>query len=603
MNKLLFLTVVLLFGLSAKAQVTFKATAEKVVEVGEMFRLTFSVNAQATGFRASKINDFRTIAGPSSSTSQSYSIVNGKASQSIETAYTYTLLAEKEGKFSIPAALITVDGKTYTSNELQIEVVKTGGSATNSSDTNGKNPAPAEISSEDLFLNVSFNKSEVYQGEPIVATVKIYAKNAELRDLGALSPAYTGFWRHDLPTPSRITLEREKLNGKIFQSGLLRQDLLIPQSSGKLTIPPMEIEAIYQYKVGQQRDFFGRIVDMYDSKQTTVKSSTKTITVKPLPPNKPADFSGLVGTNFTISAELTNENIKTDEGTTLKITVSGNGNIKLYDMPALSFADGLDAYPPEGKDNTTVTSAGTSGKKTFSYFILARKPGTYTLPAVTISYFDPQSASYKTITTKEFKLNVEKGANYSESAASVVTPNSAQSEVKDLDTDIRYLKTDVSLNKKDTYFAGSALFYSLFPLLFGAFIIPVFIYRNRIKRNADVVATKNRLAAKISQQRLRKAGEYLKLNQKTEFYKEILTALWGYVSDKLTIQASELSKQTISERFDNEELSSRIVQILETCEYAQYAPVSADEQPDSVFEKAKTIILDTEKYFSEKAKS
>ncbi len=595
MNKLLSIIFSILFSVQSFAQVTFKATSEKVVEVGEMFRLSFTVNASATGFRAPKISDFRVLSGPNSSTSQIMTVVNGKMLQTIETGYTYTLLAEKEGKFTIGAALVTVDGKTYTSNEIAIEVIKSGAGAT-PSPQNGTSGNDAKTpSSEELFLNVSFNKTEIYQGEPLVAAVKIYAKDVELRDLGSLAPTYTGFWRAELPSPSRISLQREKFNNKIYNSGLLRQDLLIPQNSGKLNISPMEIEAIYQYKIGQRRDFFGRIVDVYDNKQTTVSSSSRTITVKPLPAGKPENFSGLVGSEFKISASLTNESIKTDEGTTLKLTVSGNGNIKLFDMQALTFQDGLDAYPPEMKDNTSVNSAGTTGAKIFSYFILARKPGNYTLPPVSISYFDLKSESFKTLSTDSIRLNVSKGDNYSETKTSELNTETMQSEVVNLDTDIRYLKSETDLYKTDSYFAGSTLFYLLYLLLFAAFVIPVIIFRKRIKQNADIAAMKNRKAAKISKQRLAKAEQFMKQHNNEAFYKEILTALWGYVSDKYSVPVSQLSKPKIIEIIDNQELSVKITTLLEKCEYAQYASADAENQPEKIYQDAVNFIGEIEK--------
>ncbi len=579
----------MILQINLQAQINFKASAEKVVEQGEMFRLSFTVNAQASGFRAPKISDFTVLAGPSSSTSQSYSFINGKQTQSFETGYNYTLRADKVGTFTIPPAQVTVNGKTYTSNSLKIEVLKSGTASASGNNTG----ASGSHNSGEIFVRINLSKTEVYQGEPIVASVKIYVKDMQLSDLTPASPAYNGFWHDELPTASRITLNREKYNDQIYSVGLLRKDLLIAQSSGKLIIPPMEMEVLVREKVGQRRDFFGRLVNVYDDAKRKIKTPARTIIVKQLPAGKPAGFSGLVGTNFKIEASFSENNIKTDEGTNFKLKISGNGNIKLFNMPDLSFPSGLDAYPPETKERISSNAGGTSGYKIFDYFILAREPGEYNIPPVKISYFDLNSLSYKTLQTDAYRIHVSKGENYSGGNHTTVSPNDAQSSVVNLDNDIRYIHADTRLHKKGELFACSNSFYALYLVVFLLFLIPVFIRRKRIKENANIAQTKNKYAAKISRKRLKKAAGFLKSNENEAFYKEVLTAVWGYLSDKLNISTAELNKERVKSELSDNELAERIVSLLDTCEYAQYAQV--ESQPAEIYEQAKKIIQDMEK--------
>lgn len=584
MKKILILIFLLKITFCLSAQITFKAEAPKLAEVGEMIGLKFVVNAEASGFRAPKFDrSLKVISGPNRSQSQSMSIINGRTSKSYENSYNYTLLPQKEGKFTIPAAQVTVKGKTYRSKPIVIEIVKSSGNGVNEDGSSG--------TSGEIFLRMNLNKTNIYYGEHLVAELKIYVRGTRLTDLGPASPTYNGFWHTELPTPNRIQLHREKLNGKIYKSGLLRRELLIPVNSGKLSIPEVELEVMLREKIGTRRNFFGQIVDVYDNLKKTIKSPARTITVKPLPSGKPASFSGLVGKDFKLEAALSETEIETGEGSMLEIKLSGTGNIGLFNPENPEFPPGLEDYPPDTLQNISNTSGGTSGTKIFKIYLLANKPGNYNLDPVEISYFDLESETYKTLKTNEMLLEVKKGENY--------VPGSRQTAggtVKNRNTDIRYIKSGGNFTEKGNYFAGSSLFYSLYGIAFLLFLIPVIIKRKRIKENADIAKTRNRKAAKISKKRLKKAAVHLKRNNKTEFYKEMLNALWGYISNKLTIPTSELTKERVKREISEQELAEKTVQILDTCEYAQYAPVSEDEQPEAIYERAVRLIGEFEKY-------
>ncbi len=592
MKKLIYiLSALSILGTEVSAQITFKASSNKVVEIGENFRLNFTVNANGSNFKPpSSFAGFRVLAGPSTSTSSSYQWINGKASQSISNTYSYILQATREGKFTIPTAKITVDGKEYTSNSLTIEVVK--GSANTDIATEKDAQQNTGNIKDRIFVRIALNKTKVYLGEQIIATIKIYTK-VGLRAFNDFKfPAYTGFWSQDIETPSQISLQRENIKGTIYNVGVLRKTILFPQRSGKIKIDPFELDCIVQQKAGKRRNFFGELVDVYKDVEVQLVSNPRTVTVMPLPVGKPASFSGAVGTDFKLSANIDRNKIKNNESLTLKVKISGNGNLKLIDKINIDFPQTFEVYDPKIKENISNTAAGARGTKTFEYLLIPREQGDYVIPAIKFSYFDVNSKSYKTLSVKDIPVKVEKGDAVDLSSTSISV---SKEDIRTLGADIRFIKQNkFELKPIDKTFFGSLSFYLYYLISLFLFIVFVFFMRNKIKQNANAVLMRNKRANKISKKRLKMAAAYMKQNNKEEFYNEIIHALWGYLSDKLNIPVSELSRETVKETLQKhkvqEETISNFLKVIDDCEFAKYAPAGESSSLKEDYQRASEII-------------
>jgi len=589
--KKVFLTVIILSYISNVliAQVTFKASANKVVELGENFRLNFTVNSNGTGFLPPDLSNFSILAGPSTQTSTSFQSINGKTTQAIANTYSYIIQGRKEGKFTIGKAKITVDGTTYESNTLTIEVIK-GNASTNSETIVGNNVSSSKKG--DIFARINLNKTSVYQGEQLIATLKIYDRVG----LSALNdykfPAYTGFWSQDIEVPTRPSIVREKVNNKIYGTVLLRKSILFPQKSGNLRIEPFEVECIVKEKAGQRRNFFGELVDIYRDVPKKLTSAPRTIKVLPLPANKPASFTGAVGSNFKFSVNVDRTELKSNESITVKVTISGSGNMQIVDKINLNFPASFEVFDPKVNNNISNTGAGANGSKTFEYLIVPREPGNYTIPAVQFSYFDIRSKSYKTLTAKELKFKIEKGDN---SQLYTTSQGLTKEEVQSIGSDIRHIvEDDFELHKQAYSFFGSFSFYIFYLVSFIISLVTIIVLRKKIAQNQNIVLQKNKKANKISRKRLKVAANFMKQTDKEAFYDEVIRALWGYLSDKLNIPVSDLSRNTVKEtlvdRKIDEVIINSFVEIIDNCEFAKYAPTSIENQMEQDYDKARQVI-------------
>ncbi len=580
----IFILSILTVQLLAQS-VEFKATAPKVVAVDEQFEMVFEVNAQGAGFRPPDLNDFA-YSGPMTSSSMNTSIVNGQISQEVSYSFTYVMQPKKEGKFTIKPAEITVKGKKYTSNSLVIEVAKGNSSPNNQSSGNQQQTdAGIDVNNSELFIRVDVDKTSVFQGESLVATVKIYTK-LKLDRLGEMKfPTFDGFWTQDI-SPKQVTLERENVGGVVYNTVVIKQMILFPQLSGDISIGVAEAECYILKKV--------RPVNWFDNGYREVvqkiKSNPKTIKVKALPANKPASFYGAVG-NFKMETSIDKQDVKTNDGITLKVTISGSGNLKLIEVPKVKFPPDFEVYDPKIDDKLSNSGSGMSGSKVVEYLIIPRNAGDFTIEPVTFSYFDTKGDRYVTLTSNEYKIHVEKGA----SDTTRIISSYGKTDVQIIGSDIRFIKTGkVNFTKKGDFLYGSNLFYFAYLIPLLIFIIFFVIYRKKVQESANLQLVKNKRANKISKKRLRVAANYLKENNKKLFFEEILKALWGYLSDKLNIPISELHKENIKETLVkhniDEELINSFLEVLNTCEYAQYAPLSDEGQMDRTYNEASTVI-------------
>lgn len=605
--RLIGLLLMLLVGFGVSAQdVSFKASAPSVVELGEHFRLAYSVNKRGNDPQIPTFEGFDLLMGPSTSSSSSFSMVNGQVTQSQAFTYTYVLQGVKEGVYQIPPATITIDGKQYKSNALKIEVVKGsgnqgGGQAARQGNHLPQSGTSGEVNDENLFLKVDVNRKSLYIGENLVATIKVYSR-VDLANLERPKfPAFDGFLAEEIPTPERIELTRETYDGKVYQVGIIRKMLLFPQHAGEITIEPFELECIVRERVTGSRSFFDDFFQNYRDVSVKRKSRPVRIDVKELPSeDKPLGFSGMVG-NVVMATSLSTDTVKANEAITYKVTVKGTGNLKLLPAPSISFPHDFEVYDPKINKDIKTTATGMSGTVTFEYLLLPRYAGEYKIPAVQLSYFDPSTGSYKMLGGKEYDIHVLKGAEKAGEGSDNVVRSFKKEDVKFLGEDIRYLKSgNLNLHAKGVQFFMTPLYLAAFLIPFILFIIGALLNRRRIKANADLVRVKNKTANKMAGKRMKLAASAMKGGNTELFYDEVLKALWGYVSYKLNIDKSELNRDNITDILTRKgvevALQHEFMNILDECEFARYAPgINPTEKMDHVYREGISVITKLDK--------
>ena len=595
LRKLKLILFALLLSLPGWAadKISFTMEAPQVVELGEQFRLAFSVNAKGTNLKLPDLGDFDVLMGPSTSQSTSFQIINGVSSQSVSFSYLYVLRAKKEGRFNVAPGSITVDGTEYKSNSQSIEVVK-GSAKPSSGGVDTPTSTPGTVPKSDLFVKLNLDKRSLYKGEHLTATIKIYSK-VNLNGFEDISiPNFEGFWAQDIQLPQQISLQRETYNGEIYNVGTLKKSLLFPQQTGIISIGSVKIDCIVQQRVKKSQSIFDDFFDSFANVKATIVSEPVSVNVLPLP-IAPAGFSGAVG-KFDIRSSITSKNVRENDAITIKLDVTGNGNIKLINPPKISFPADFEVYDPKTNSNFSASDQGLNGNITFEYLFLPRFAGSYTIPAVNFVYFDTDSKRYVSKTTEEYQIKVSKGDGTHAQTVNAV----AKEDLKQIGSDIRYLKTtNTQLQPKGYTFFGSFAFYLLY--LAGALTLLAIYLLNqkRIRENANVARMKNKKASKVALKRLKEASSHLHAGDDEKFYESVTRAFWGYLGDKLTIPASELSREKASDELAGHNVSKaiidRFVQILDTCEYARYAPGGGTAKMHELFDEATEVMSVMEK--------
>lgn len=594
MRKLVFLFILFItVGSVLKAQeVSFKASAPEAVVVGQQFRLSFTVNAEGKDFRAQEMPDFDVLMGPTQSKSYNTSWINGKTSSETTITYTYVLLAKKEGTFTIPPATVKVKNSNYTSNGVSIKVLPPD--QTDKAQASAGSAAASGISNSDYFVRMEVSKRSVYEQEGFLVTFKLYA--SQMCQLNRQKfPEFEGFLAQEIDLPDKQWV-KDHYNGRNYWTVTLRQTVLYPQRSGKLTIDAGSFEA--GIRIRMQRQGGGSIFDdFFDSGYQNVSKELKTspviIDVKALPSGKPSSFSGAVG-NFTMNAEISSNQVKTNEAVTVKIKIDGNGNLRVLKNPEVKFPNDFEVYDPKVENNTRTTTTGVSGNKVIEYMAIPRYAGDFEIPAIQFSYFDTKTGAYKTLSSQPFKLHVEKGAE-GEGGAPVVSNFTNRESVKFLGNDIRYLKVKgIHFIPVEEIFFGTFVYLMCYLIPAILFLVFFLIYRKQVKENSDLALVRTKKANKMAVRRLKNAGKFLKENKKEEFYEEVLRALWGYLSDKLNIPQAELTKDNVENELMkygvSEELIKEFLDILNTCEFARYAPVQTSDAMDKLYEQTVNAI-------------
>lgn len=600
MRKIIFLLFTILAAWQVKAadKVRFVAEAADVVVSGDQVRLVFTVNSQdIKDFRAPSIKGFDVLMGPSRSQQSSIQIINGKRTSNSSTAFTYILLAGSPGTYTIPAASVEVNGEKVFSNAISIKVLPQDQNSGNSGNNGGgsasssrSQAAGSRISANDLFITATASKITVHEQEAILLTYKVYTV-VNLRQLYGKMPDLKGFHTQEVELPQQKTFTLEHYKGRNYNTTVWSQYVLFPQQTGKLEIPSITFDGVVAQQTVSDDPFDaffngGGYVEV-KKKITTPKV---VINVQPLPA-KPAGFSGAVG-EFKLASSINATDVKTNDAVTIKLTLSGTGNMKLIGTPEVKFSQDFEIYDPKVTDDYKLTNSGLTGTKTFEYLAIPRHAGNFTIPAVEFTYFDLKSNSYKTLKTEAYNLKVAKGQG---NADQVISDFTNKESVKMLGKDIRFIKLgDSSLRPKGDFFFGTVGYYLCYLIPLLLFVVFAVIYRQKALENANVAKVKTKKANKVATRRMKLAGKLLAENKKNEFYDEVLKALWGYISDKLSIPVSQLSKDNIEAELTNygvqEALIAEFIGVLNECEYARYAPGNENEAMDKVYSASVEVI-------------
>jgi tetratricopeptide (TPR) repeat protein len=610
MKRIVFFFYMTIAAVAAYAQ-TLTGSAPSHVSVGEQFRLTYTVNTQnVSDFRAGNIPDeFEVLIGPNRSMQSSYQMINGHTSSSSSITYTYIVVATKNGSFTIPAAHVVVGGKSIASNTLKITVSGTpqnqsnGGSGRRQRDDEGAElrDAGSRISGSDLFIKVSANKRRVYEQEPILLTYKVYTL-VSLTQLEGKMPDLKGFHTQEVELPQQKSFKVETVNGRPYRTVTWSQYVMFPQITGKLQIPSLTFNGIV---VQQNRNIdpfeaFFNGGSGYIEVKKQIQAPGIEIQVDPLP-QRPSNFSGAVG-RFNISAQVDKTDVKANDPVSLRVIVSGTGNLKLIKQPEVLFPKDFDKYDAKITDKTKLTANGLEGSMIYDILAVPRHQGKYEIPPIEFTYFNTATKKYETVKSEGFTLNVAKG-----SGSSSVNDFTGQEDLQLLNKDIRHIKTgDTRQHSLDDFFFGSTGYVVSIILLALVFVSLFVIFRQRAIENANITKRRAGKANKVATKRLKKASRLMEENKPGEFYDEVLRALCGYVGDKLNIPVEQLSHDNISmrlsERNVDENTITQFIGALDECEFERYAPGDPKGNMNKVYEKAMTAIEKIEDTMKKKGK-
>ena len=576
--------------------VRFTANAPRTVVVGEQFYVKFAINADAKEFQAPSFAGLEVLFGPSQSSSSSINIVNGNMTRSYVITYTYVVMAPKEGEYTIEGASVRSDKSTYKATAVTVKALPANQTASQHAGANSAQQGTAAggngVSNDAAFVKMFLSKTTPYEQEGVLATFKLYTKyNCGLSN--AKFPEFEGFLVHEVDLPDQKQWSVESYNGVNYKTVVLHQVVLYPQRAGKLKISRGRFDATVrlQNTSSDPSNIFDSFFSTYRDVNKTLTTPEVSLNVKPLPQNKPASFNGAVG-RFKLSSECTPTSVKTDESITLKVKLSGSGNVKLLKNPTVDFPNDFEVYDPKVDSKINVTAAGASGSKTIEYYAVPRYAGSFTVPSVQFSYFDVAAGKYKTLKSKPYTIVVEKGEGSADPTR--ISNYTNKEEVRSLGDDVRYLKVGAYRSLSAEPFFGSISFTLALAVPFVLFIFLVILFRKQIKERADLSLRRNKQANRVAKRRLRVAEKVLKANQRDLFYEELHKALWGYLGDKLLIPTADLTRDTIVARLADkgasDDVTAEVVAILDSCEFARYAPSTDQNSPAELYRRSTALI-------------
>ena len=583
----------LMCAYAAAAQNSFTVDAPAVVSTDEIFRVVFTATYESgkiSDFTPPSFEGFEVLAGPVQSTSTNYQNINGQSSTTHTRSYTYTVRVVQEGKVTVPSASIKIGKDTYTTDPKTVEAVK-------GQVPDGGSSSAGQRAGDDLRLRVSVSKTRVVVGEPVIVTLKLYVQSSAISGFEDVRfPTFDGFWSQEIDAPQNIQFVRENYDGQIYNAALLRRYMLLPQQTGTLTIEPSELVCLLQIQAEQTgpRSIFDDFFSSYQTIRKRVASEPVTINVSALPAGAPASFTGGVG-SFRLSAGFDSDSVAAHEATSLKITISGTGNINLVDAPKVRLPADFESYDVRKTENITTGASGSTGTLTFEYPFIPRAPGTFDLEPVEFTYYDIDAGRYRTLSSGPLSLKVGEGTR---TDAAVIPSGVSKRSVESLGEDIRFISTTTNLRK-----AGRMMVYSpamiIIPtvILLAAAAVWVLLARSIVRRS-DVAGTRNRKAMKVARARLKNASAFLRQGLYGAFYEELHKALHGYISDKLMLPVADLTRERIGEelraRGKDEAVIQELSDILDACEYARYAPASGSEAMEKHYQQAVKVISQIE---------
>ncbi|MDR0725863.1 MAG: BatD family protein [Prevotellaceae bacterium] len=578
--------------------------APTIVAVNEGFQIMYSISYSPDKKKISKFippesfSDFNRIAGPVESFSASYTNINGTNTHVETRIFTYYLKALKEGVFDIPEAEVQFNnGESVKSKKRAIEVVKENANASSGSQqTQTQTRNPEEISPDDLFIRMEFNRQTAYKGEPLILTIKLYWHNVAVTSLTKFGmPTLAGFDHQELQVAANeAKAHQQKYNNKVYNTIVLARLVLNPLRAGEITLAPLETNV--EIQLPQQQRTSRDIADLFFGQQRRtavkqLKSKPVTLNIKDFPAGAPLSFNGATG-NFTLTAKVDKDKITANQAITYSVTVSGTGNFKQVTPPSLQFPDKFDKYDPKTTDNVKITETGGAGSKKFDYVLIPRSAGEFELPAAEFSYFDTRKGDYVTLKSNPIRLEVEKDPSGTNIQPITSMPMVTGKKVEHLGNDIVFIKTaPLAAFKPSGYvFFASSDFWLLFAAIILIFAIICFIMRKVAKDKQNVALMRNKKANKVAISRLKQSAKLLKADDRTGFYEEVAKAVWGYISDKLNMQGSEFSRDRVQEKLASQNVPQEnidlLIAVMENCEYARYAPGGNHEGMEDMYNEA-----------------
>ena len=558
------------------ASVSFRVEAPSQVIEGNKFSITYVLENSPEypqNIEIKEIPNCRFLFGPAIMQSSSDITTNGKRRHSSSVRYTYTYRAEKQGTVKISAANAIVGGKTLSTRPVSLEILPPDRSATNTSGNRTQSvqvydidtqTADKPIGHNDVFVRIVLSKPSAYVQEGVLCSIKLYSKYQISKFLTNVQPSYNGFMAQEVPV--QLQGKFENVNGENYYSYVVKQSVLFPQQSGQLKISSGSYElTVVQFETINTA--FGRMRSPVE-KTIKLQSNSASLDVRELPTPRPADFTGAVG-NFKVSCVLPENQVRTNEASSVKIVVSGSGNLKGLTMPKFNFPSQFDMYDPQTVVSANPSGSTLTGKVEAEYTFVPQSVGTFKIEGTSFSYFNPASEKYEHVNIEGFNLNVAKGT-----ASNAVRYN--HEPMRDI---LPIYTGEMHLSKDVAYILGgwhNVLFYVVLSVVF---LFVAFLYRRTLKLRANEMLMKRKGANKIAIKRLKRAKRFLQKGLSDQFYEEMLTALWGYFSDKLSIPVSELNRDNISKELTNygmyEADIDRIIRILDECEFARYAQSAA----------------------------
>ena len=592
---LLAFTVIFAAATAAKAQnVDFSVKAPSQVIQGQTFAVEFTVtNSDARLTKAPALNGCTLRYGPGATSTNYYTeYVNGHSVSYSSVTYTCTYVADKAGKTTVPSVTINANGRKLSTSPKTITILPPGKGQQNQG--HGQEPGHEQPSvqqthkatANDLIVTVSLSKNSMYEGEAVIATIKVYTKY-NIRNFQATTlPAFDGFISEELPVPQKAEIEH--FRGDNYYAMVLKRCLLYPQKTGALTINSgrYDVTLVVPERISYGYFYTTRPVEQ----RITTTSNSVTANVRALPQPAPAGFDGAVGTGFKASATLEPAKLRTNESATYTYTITGTGNVKYLSAPDIDFGPTVDAYDPTTENDAKFTGSNMTGTFKASYSIVPTQVGELTVPAVPFVYFDTASGKYVTVDVPAITRSVLKGNAVASSGVAQKAINGKQLD------DILHIKvlSSFDLCHKPHRVVMSWLYWTICLILVLALVTAAVVYRRELRLRDDIQGRRSARANRVAAKRLAAARKAMARHNEEEFYASVASALWGYMGDKLRIPASALTRENITEKLGadgvDEESIANVIAVLDDCEMARFTPGSPDQKMDDLYGRATAAI-------------